>query len=80
MALSTPELVKVRILKPYMDKKEGDVIELAPVAADRFVNTGYAKRIKEPPSNKAISEPPNDKSVPGRKKATQRRGRPETPK
>lgn len=69
--MATAELIKIEITHPYLDKKKGDVLEMTPFAAGRFVNTGYAKRIGGEDGSKAMFEPTKDKAVksPARAKA-----------
>lgn len=60
--MATPDKMHIQLTRPYGDHKEGDVLEMFPAAAKRFVNTGFAK----PVSAKAVSEPPRNKSMQGR--------------
>lgn len=60
--MATPTKQHVKLLKPYGDHKKGEVIELVPAAAKRFVNTGYAKAVDAPPRNKSM----NSRAVPNK--------------
>lgn len=58
----------IRLLKPHLDYKAGDVIDVAKVAADKFINSGWAERVQD---GKALLQAVQDKAIksPKHKKA-----------
>lgn len=52
--MATPDKMHIELTQPYGDHKEGDVLEMVPAAAQRFINTGFAKAVDAPPRNKSM--------------------------